>query len=343
MWVGDGEDYLLAPRIPVGNDPPPTNYIDNWRNLLLKFGSWGLNTVRLSFRFADAPAVTHSVLDYAKMDEVINFLSTQGYKVILDMHNYNDCYDWVGSRAWIDDCVQLADHYKANPTVLAVQPCNEPFSNTWAPNVTDPLDIPRVYAQLIDAIRATGNAQTVILPDPMIYGDSSFTIPSEAIRDNVVLSKHLWCSGYVQNDYPGGWEAFLNDRWSRMLNFRSRYNIPVLVGELGCYAWGGTTWAVQKVWMVEIINRCLRDNMQGFWFWFWSKNCHYCNELGHPNANDEVLEASNYSPSKYIIAVRTSPPINALVTVNGSSYGAAPVNVEVAEGMHTISISKEVT
>ena len=70
-WIGTGEDWALW------SDEP----LDAWTEYLADIQKWHFNTLRLSFRFPDAPAITHTPLNHEQLDAILNILSADPEKI----------------------------------------------------------------------------------------------------------------------------------------------------------------------------------------------------------------------------------------------------------------------
>lgn len=273
MWIGVGEDYLL--KYTAGED-----YLAKWTALLQRMNKWRFNVVRLSARFADAPATAHSIVDFDKLDAVINLIAANGKGVILDLcHNWQDHYGWFGSQAWIDDWVAVANHYKGDPRILAYELFNEPFTETWAPNITSGEDVLHALVDCTDAIRATGDTHMIWFSDPGLSGYGDLELPDWARRDNVMFPFHGWSRTVAEAEVVRNW-------W---LYWKNNVHPGVIVGEFGTYS-DPEPWETQKEIAVGNINFCLEHNI-GFLWWLYSTD-HF-----REDAADEVLEASNYTPT----------------------------------------------
>ena len=89
-----GDDYLCWSN--WNGDP------SYWASQLHWFTEFHCNTARLGFKFADDPATdADSTYSYAKMNVVLNYLSSVGVKAILvDQNGVNpDCFLWESGVA----------------------------------------------------------------------------------------------------------------------------------------------------------------------------------------------------------------------------------------------------
>jgi hypothetical protein len=275
--TGCGEDYLLDSSIGA----PPEEYLKRWIELTERFSKWQFNTVRLAFRFQDAPSTSETVvetLDYGKLEEILSFLYKKGVRAILDLHNFRDMYSWFGSDAWIKDWCELASRYKGDDRIIAYELFNEPGSTTWAPQVTTKEDVARALARCTDAIREIDPNRRVVWADPSYY---NYTIPPEAVRPNVIYGFHAWKPTSDMNEAM----TYLKSKLERMKSWKEKYG-TVWLGEFGAY--GGYDFEVQKAICVGLINWCV-DNRVGFCYWLYSRN-HWVK-----GSADEILAQSNYA------------------------------------------------
>lgn len=269
-WNGVGEDYLLW------SDRP----IQAWEELLPQLEYWGFDTVRLSFAFPDAPprpegGYTHNPIDFNRLDQVLELLSSHGIKGILDCHNYNDHEDWFGSEAWIDDWVRVARRFKGDDRILAYELYNEPEYMTWhEPDVTSRADVLSALAKCKDAIRAIGDMHIIVYSDPYYY---DYAKPTD--RWNIVTSFHAWAT--QANTVEGA-----QNHASQVIQAMSDWSwiTKVWLGEFGAiYDWDDylnktERWRAQKAFVVDLVDFSLA-NKSGFSWWLYSNKIGPVNEL----------------------------------------------------------------
>jgi hypothetical protein len=227
-WRGVGGSYLFH----AGD-----RYKEAWHLHLPEIQAMGLNTIRLAFSFADsAPNPDYGVpsadvLDFEKMDWVLDFLAQHGIKGILDLHNWKDMAGDFGSQKLIDDWRVVAQHYRGDSRVAAYELFNEPASSTWAPSIRSKMDVARFYANLTDAIREVD-------PDRIVIWESQPYVPPleeivDLLRPNLVFTFHRWWT-------DSKWEF---DFWtveqisymslSYAVEYRKKLNVPFWFGEFG--------------------------------------------------------------------------------------------------------------
>jgi len=284
-WYGIGEDW--------SQDVEPATDIDlvlsKWITLLDRAEKWKFNTVRLAFRFPESPSTPDTVvstINYETLDSLLGLLDSRHLKAIIDLHNYRDMYGWLGSSEWINCWVGLAQKYKLDNRIIAYELFNEPFESCWDSSVVDYTGVLRVLAECVDAIRATGDNHTIVYPAPGYFG--SLTVPLEYRRPNIVITHHPWSYGN-----PSTIEEAVNladYRISKFLPYRDQ-GFELWVGEFGQHGasvGGGTTYEIEKAYVVRIINLALQHNL-GFNWWLYSRN-HWIE-----GSADDILQTSNYS------------------------------------------------
>lgn len=153
-----GEDYLIF----HGDDADP----NIWVNYLSAFTEFHCNTIRLAFSSTNA-SYSCSRYNQAKMNTVLNHLNSVGVKAVLA-----DCAgagSWYGSQEWVNDWVVLANTYKNDPRVVALQPINEPYPDFFSSTgptggIHDQESMIIAMAYLIDRIREVDSSRTIIFP-----------------------------------------------------------------------------------------------------------------------------------------------------------------------------------
>jgi len=228
MWRGAGGSYLFH----AGD-----RYKEAWQLHLPEIQAMGLNTIRLAFAFADsAPNQDYGVpsadiLEFEKMDWVLDFLSKYSIKGILDLHNYNDMFRDFGSQKLVDNWRMVAQHYRGDSRVVAYELFNEPGSSTWAPSVKSKLDVAKFYANLTDAIREVD-------PDHIVIWESQPYVPPleeivDYLRPNVVFTFHRWWTNSKDEFYVWTPEQLSYMSLAYAVEYRKRLNVPFWFGEFG--------------------------------------------------------------------------------------------------------------
>lgn len=293
-WYGFGYDYLM-PDAPGG----PSNYLNNWKQAIDYAKKWNFNTVRLAFCFASAPRTNTSlsILDYAKLDQLLTLLDSNNLKAILDLHNYGDMYGYFGSNQWINSWVDFVENFNNDQRIIAWEMFNEPYEATWDRSTIISLtDVPVRCAACIDAIRATGDRHTIVYPYIHTVG---LHVPPELMRQNLVMTCHTWdveCArSTIQEAITCAQNYFKYGQPTRptresILNYRAE-GFDLWMGECGLHE-TGTTLEVEQAHLLELVNIALANNL-GFNLW------RYCDPTMNPNYKvwtDEVLQASNFTP-----------------------------------------------
>ena len=230
IWRGAGGSYLFH----AGE-----SYQEAWQRHLPEILAMGLNTVRLAFAFPDSSpnpdygVPSADILDFEKMDWVLDFLSQYGIRGILDCHNYNDMFGDFGSQKLIDNWRRVAEHYRGDPRVVAYELFNEPGSATWAPNVKSKLDVAEFYANLTDAIREVD-------PDHIVIWESQPYVPPleeivDLFRPNVVFTFHRWWTDSKWEFDVWSVEQLSYMSLSYAVEYRRKLNVPFWFGEFGCH------------------------------------------------------------------------------------------------------------
>jgi hypothetical protein len=230
IWRGTGGSYLFH----AGN-----RYQEAWQLHLPEIQAMGLNTIRLAFAFADSVpnpeygVPSADILDFDKMDWVLDFLSQQGIKGILDLHNYNDMFGDFGSQRLVDNWRVVAQHYRGDPRVAAYELFNEPFGSTWASSIRSKMDVARFYAELTDAIREVDPEHIVV------WESQPYVLPLEEIADclrpNMVFTFHRWWTNQKWEFDVWTPEQLSYMSLSYAVEYRKKLSIPFWFGEFGAH------------------------------------------------------------------------------------------------------------
>ena len=165
-----------------GNSLPLTGFADDyltwvnwngdpsyWSSQLHWFTEFHCNTARLCFTFADDPgagtlsADSDSTYTYAKMNTVLNLLSSVGVKPILcDFSDRNG--NWYGSAAWINDWKNLASSFAGDSRIRAFEIANEPYTYACASNAQTMSTFNSACQSLITQVRAIDPTRTIMMP-----------------------------------------------------------------------------------------------------------------------------------------------------------------------------------
>jgi len=212
--------------------------MDAWREHLPEIQHMGVNTVRLAFRFQDSNSgpdgyVAADTLDFEKMDNVLEYLSRNDMKAVLDCHNMMDMNADFGSQKLIDDWVRLAEHYRGDARIVAYELFNEPYPDTWHASVKSKKDVAEAYQRLTKEIRGVDPLRIMIWQSqpylPVLDTVSGFFEP------NIVFAVHRW---WHKEDYRFTvWNtsqlSYVNLGY--MVEMRQKLDVPFWLGEFGSY------------------------------------------------------------------------------------------------------------
>ena len=145
------------------------------------YASKGLSVIRLPFLWERIQHSEFGALDtteLARLDDVVNYATSKGLKVDLDVHNYGSGFgNLIGSvqtpnSAFADLWGKLAGHFESNPNVIFGL-MNEPHdqsASTWLVSIND----------AIAAIRSTGATQEILVPGSYYDGAWTWTTTDNA-------------------------------------------------------------------------------------------------------------------------------------------------------------------
>ena len=250
VWLrAKGRDIVTSPLSEGGERPFYSVGVGYGKNVLvrgyddetLKYcKTMGLNTVRLAFYTThfnnkkDRPLTFKDITDH--IDPVVESAKRHGMYVILDDHSYfkNEIVEetargeqsaggWTEERFenWIKRWVQVAEHYKDEPYILAYELCNEP--------VCEPETARKWYKRCIDAVRKVDQRHIVMVGTnhwsharAMKTTWDGIANTVDAPYNNVVFSFH----DYPLDDNPWVVQKHLRE-------FQAQYNVPVMCTEFG--------------------------------------------------------------------------------------------------------------
>ena len=156
-----GDDYLCWCN--WNGDP------SYWGTQLHWFTEFHCNTARLGFKFADDPATDgDSTYSYAKMNVVLNYLSSVGVKAILVAQNGGNPNSFYGSQAWLNDWKQMAKDFAGDSRVEAFEICGECYSEYWNSAIYGSWSLShfdQACAACINQIRSADPSRTVMYPE----------------------------------------------------------------------------------------------------------------------------------------------------------------------------------
>jgi hypothetical protein len=240
-------------------------------------------------------------MDYDSMESVITYVYSRGYRVILDLHNFHNLYQYCGSPAWYANWCNVASRFKGDRRIIGFELFNEPYNftsanptwtETWYPTIKSKTDLAWAFANLTDQIRAIDKDRTVVWADPMSYFQTTSTsiLPIGSYRENCIFAWHGWAgAAYYATDYNGTIQRATN-KINRMIWWSQQYpSSKQWLGELGMYKlYNGILfdYTCQRDYDVTLVNACV-DNGWGFSLWLWSNQ--HC---GAANYTDVLLRSN---------------------------------------------------
>ena len=236
LWRGAGGSYLFH----------TDDYMTAWQEHLPQIQQMGLNTMRLAFAFSDSNInpdygmPSADILDYAKLDWVLDFLDQNGLRAILDLHNYLDMAGDFGSQKLIDDWVALARRYRGDSRIVGYELFNEPYCLTWDHSVTSSIDVIEAYANLTSAVRVVDPEHIVIWEiNNLAYAWDLGRFPEVLkpyLQPNTVLTLHEWWSEPEMRleDWTPEENSFITAYY--LVEARKKFNVPVWLGEFGSFS-----------------------------------------------------------------------------------------------------------
>lgn len=217
--------------------PSAFAYIKRWQNgqdptqmqftpaTFAAMASWHMNTVRINVSYWIYQL--NPSLYMSRLDQTVQRAHSAGLFVVLDYHDDaqsgNPSPDGLMHQESITFWTILASHYRNDPTML-FDPINEPKYADWQTWLNGNSSGVVGYQQLIQAIRATG-AQQIIVLEPgagctcghAAWGGVDNYLPSDP---NIIFSMHDYAE--VVQGNPSSWDA----GWGPILG---RY--PIYYGE----------------------------------------------------------------------------------------------------------------
>jgi hypothetical protein len=266
MWRGAGGSYLFH---------DVERYREAWQLHLGEIHALGLNTIRLAFAFPDSASnpdngvSSADILDYHKLDWVLSFLSKNGIKAILDLHNYKDMYGDFGSQKLMSNWVALAQRYRGDSRIVGYELFNEPSENTWDTSIASRADAIEAYANLTDAVRAV-DPEHIVIWQSFGYLADAWNINRFAevlkpyLRPNLVFTFHRW----LHREWS--FDIYSPENMSRfsveyLVRAREKLNVPFWLGEFGSY--GPFNFSNPEYqWTEETLWRC-EEKVLGWNLW----------------------------------------------------------------------------
>jgi hypothetical protein len=326
--LGDSEDYLTCltyQSMVLGNPCPPatTAAIDaSWTALIANLTSsptnyvseYSWNTFKVGFAFQNlnTPNSAFHYLNYTLLDSAVTTIHNAGFKVILDDADFAN----FGSAAWVQDWLQLTQHYKGDSDISAFDLFEEPSTPSfWSSNVTttNPFSTESVqsaYYNVTRAIRAIDASRTIIWFKSSDTLNPAFTLP------NVIYDFHLDAN---QPDYNAF--SVINQAY----DFARQYNVTV-----GCFELNVVTGAGFNLNQTEAQLAYMKELGIGYMLWLYTSYVHDTLEILKNPYVGQWLPTTSYPLALNGQSCVTSGPNSAIVLYciggvdsSGTDYGNA--------------------
>ncbi len=179
--------YLLGINIAggefgqIGGGPSGYNYIYPSHSEIDYYGAKGLDVIRVPFLWERVQKSMYGGLDTTEMallDDVVNYATSKGLKVVMDVHNYGYGFgNLVGSNATPDAAFadfwgKFGGHYAQNTSVMfgLMNEPNAQSATTWLASAN----------AAIDSIRKAGATNEILVPGSYWDGAWSWTTTDNA-------------------------------------------------------------------------------------------------------------------------------------------------------------------
>jgi endoglucanase len=199
----------------------------------------GCNHIRLPFHykmFTNDLYMGKRNSGFAYVDRIVNWCRQEKMYMLLDMHcapggqtgyNIDDSngYPWLFFSKTSQDLmseiwVNIAKHYKNEPVVIGYDLINEPLASYFTSKITDYNHrLFLLYQRMVADIRKVDRQHTIFLTGSLWAMD--FRVFEKILDNNVVYEFHKYYFDVKQ-------EAI-----QPYLDFRTKYNVPVYIGETG--------------------------------------------------------------------------------------------------------------
>jgi aryl-phospho-beta-D-glucosidase BglC (GH1 family) len=226
----------------------------------------GFNSVRVPFSYrlfvSDTTVPRLEGPGYELLDRVVDWCRREGLYVILDMHaapggqtgdNIDDgwAYPFLFESSESQDLTaslwrKIANRYRNDPIVIGYDLLNEPIApyfDTAALNQK----LEPVYRKIVSAIREVDKNHVLFLGGAQ--WDSNFKIFGPPFDDKLVYTFHKY------------WVPVKVDAIQPYLDFRTKYNVPIWMGESG---------ENTDEW-IDSFRKLLETNDIGWCFWPYKK------------------------------------------------------------------------
>lgn len=224
-------------------------------------------------------------------DIFIEEASKRGLYLVLDRHRPTSAQQselWytgeVSEEKWIQDWVFLADRYKSNPYVIAVDLHNEPHGSAQWGNGDSNTDWKAAAERAGNAV-LKANPSLLIIVEGIQFGkdwdsywwggalDKVRELPVTLdIANKVIYSPHDYGYGvwpqpwFDAADFPNNMDKVWDDKWGYIV----KENIaPIWVGEFGGREVGYET--KEGIWQNKLV-QYIHDNGMSFSYWSWNPN-----------------------------------------------------------------------
>jgi hypothetical protein len=281
-WFGTGENWKIL-------------HIEDWQTtwanyLHGNFSYWKFNTVRLAFSTENVGESQADLLEFGKLDIILDMFRNNGVKAILDCHG-----GVFNNDVWWTQWKTIVNKYKGDTRILGWELINEPpvGNITGNPvktyNIATKEDVVSSLNNMTKWIRTIDNLHYIIYPAGFIpkAGD---ILKRQAISDKMVLDFHLWDYGNLNTTKQV--DAQIAYRL-RQVNSWNGYGYSYWCGEIGPHAYsaGGARARSLEMYFVKNLMNNLTSRNIAFACWLYSNN-HWMTNLGV--TYDKILSTTDY-------------------------------------------------
>lgn len=360
--------------------------------------SFGYNTIRIPFsdQMVEGSKVPNQISFFGQngpintdlqgltsmqiLDKIINYAGSLGLKVILDNHRSEDGNSaeqnglWYTSAypesVWISDWVALANRYKGNPTVVAMDLRNEPHTQSFSSYGTGSTwGTGNTATDWNLAAQKAGNAILAVNPNLLIavegisdwVNDSGQTVsdwwggdlqpvathPVQlSVADRLVYSPH----DYGPHEFAQTWfnssttyASLSTNVWDKNWGYIAKQNIaPVWVGEFGTPN-GATdasdsTPGSQGQWFSGIVQYIKANNLS---WTYWALNGEDAYGLVDNQYDPTPVSAAKQSALATLESPFGTPPSSAPPTSSTPSSGTSASSSTGPAGACSVAYAKQ--
>jgi hypothetical protein len=333
---GDGEDYYtcLTYQSTVLGHPCPngtTASIDaSWNRLISNLttsptdyvAQYGWNTFKVTFAFQNLNTTNSSIhyLNLTLLDSVINTIHGSGFNVIIGDADFAN----FGSALWVQDWLQVTQHYKGNSEIQAFDLFEEPATGTWSHNVTttnpsSPHGVESAYYNITKAIRVIDPSRTVI----WYLGSIQYTLVPSYTMKNVEYDFHLDANAPDNNEFSA-----INDAY----RFKIEYGVTVVCFELNIESRSGTNF-----YQTEAEISYMSQLGIGYSIWLYDIYTNYAIPILDNPYSGQWLPTAEYNMALSGQSCVSSGPTNAsvLYCVGGSDKNGTDYNNSLYSGLNS--------